>query len=273
MLLPHTLYVITGASRGFGQAIANAIASKANHKSTLILVGRQRDPLENVANQLQGNASVTARVISDVSLDSAVAAQRTILKPLETMVTELQQPVTRAVLVNNAGSTGDLSKKVSGYEAQEVQAYVDMNIASYITLVSGFIRLFHPEEEDDNSAAAAVTAATRPIAPELTIVNISSLLAVQPFANWGLYASGKAARDMLLRIVAKEEVCFESNLQPDPDTINYKKMLHISMQESVRTLSYAPGPLDNEMQQHVRETLGDAEQKKLYTDMAYEVTK
>ena len=43
--------------------------------------------------------------------------------------------MTRAILVNNAGSTGDLSKKVSDYEAQEIQSYIDMNIASYITLM------------------------------------------------------------------------------------------------------------------------------------------
>jgi sepiapterin reductase len=36
-------------------------------------------------------------------------------------------------------------------------------------------------------------------------------------------------------------------------------------------LSYAPGPLDNEMQQHVRETLADPEQNKLYSKMANEV--
>jgi sepiapterin reductase len=42
---------------------------------------------------------------------------------------------------------------------------------------------------------------------------------------------------------------------------------------SIRTLSYAPGPLNNEMQQHVRETLGDQEQKQLYTKMADEVFK
>lgn len=42
---------------------------------------------------------------------------------------------------------------------------------------------------------------------QITIVNISSLLAVEPFRNWGLYATGKAARDMLLRVLAKENVC------------------------------------------------------------------
>lgn len=81
-----------------------------------------------------------------------------------------------------------------------------------------------------------------------SIVNISSLLAVEAFPNWALYATGKSARDMLLKVVTKEE-------------------------PSIRTLSYAPGPLNNEMQQHVRETLGDQEQKQLYTKMANEVFK
>lgn len=38
----------------------------------------------------------------------------------------------------------------------------------------------------------------------LTLVNISSLLAIQSFPNWGLYATGKAARDMLMSVIAKE---------------------------------------------------------------------
>lgn len=40
----------------------------------------------------------------------------------------------------------------------------------------------------------------------MTIVNISSLLAVQAFPNWALYATGKSARDMLLKVVTIEEV-------------------------------------------------------------------
>jgi sepiapterin reductase len=39
----------------------------------------------------------------------------------------------------------------------------------------------------------------------------------------------------------------------------------------IKTLSYAPGPLDNEMQSQVRATLGDADQKKIYNSMADEV--
>lgn len=119
-------------------------------------------------------------------------------------------PITRAILINNAGSTGDLSKKVGDYTATEIQDYVNLNITSYISIVyvftykkknhqithfkrknrTGFIRLFSKGVVDR------------------TIVNISSLLAVQAFPNWALYATGKSARDMLLKVVTLEEVIF-----------------------------------------------------------------
>ncbi|NXG27415.1 SPRE reductase, partial [Dromaius novaehollandiae] len=67
-----------------------------------------------------------------------------------------------------------------------------------------------------------------------TVVNVSSLCALKPFKNWALYCSGKAARDMLFQVLALEE----------PD---------------VRVLSYAPGPLDTDMQLLARTQTGDPE--------------
>ncbi|CAJ0630473.1 10624_t:CDS:2 [Entrophospora sp. SA101] len=69
------------------------------------------------------------------------------------------------------------------------------------------------------------------------IVNISSLLAIKPTPNWGLYCMAKSARDTYLA---------EGN--------------------NTKTLNYAPGPLNNDMQKQVRETIGDVEQKTLYTN-------
>lgn len=47
-----------------------------------------------------------------------------------------------------------------------------------------------------------------------TVVNVSSLLAVQSFAYFSLYCTGKAARDMMCQVLAKEEVSlFMVNLQ------------------------------------------------------------
>jgi sepiapterin reductase len=44
-------------------------------------------------------------------------------------------PITKAILINNAGSTGDLSKKVGEYQVNEIQDYVNLNITSYIAIV------------------------------------------------------------------------------------------------------------------------------------------
>ncbi|KAF7721526.1 hypothetical protein EC973_004524 [Apophysomyces ossiformis] len=235
-MLPHTLIVITGANRGFGRAITNVLASQSKRRTSFVLVGRNHLELEKLAQAIQTEV-IQAHVISDISFDSAVATRDTVLKKLEAVVTTINQqsPLTKAILINNAGSTGDLSKQVQDYDADEIQSYVDVNITSFITLTSGFIRLFRPKEIDPTNPPS--------FPPDLVIVNISSLLAVQAFPNWGLYAAGKSARDMLLRVAAGEG-------------------------KSVRTLSYAPGPLDNEMQKTVRETLADETQKKLYSEMA-----
>ncbi|KAG0745535.1 hypothetical protein G6F57_003437 [Rhizopus arrhizus] len=227
MLLKHTVYIITGANRGFGKSIAEIFASNAQEKTSVILIGRNRSELEIV--QLP---NVDTYFIANVSLEGSIQVEETIVKPLEEMMNEWRDndiaPITKVVLINNAGSTGDLSKKVEDYTMEEIQTYIDLNVTSYTSLITGFIRIF--------KKYASVT---------MTIVNISSLLAVQAFPNWGLYATGKAARDMLLKVITKEN-------------------------PSIRTLSYAPGPLANEMQKNVRESLGDEEQKKLYTKMANE---
>ncbi|KAI8391753.1 sepiapterin reductase [Radiomyces spectabilis] len=227
----HSLFVITGANRGFGLAIAKVLANKATHKTTLILTGRDKAALTDIASSL-ARAIVDVHVIANVCLDGALSTQETVLFPLDSLMTRLHSAnrMTRVTLINNAGSTGDLGKKVMDYDPEEIQKYINLNIGSYMALVTDFIRHWHGEQMN---------------APEIAIVNISSLMAVQPFPNWGLYASGKSARDMFLRVVAAEH-------------------------KSVRALSYAPGPLDNEMQRQVRESLGDEDQKTLFTKMANE---
>lgn len=67
----------------------------------------------------------------------------------------------------------------------------------------------------------------------------AGFLFCKAFAGWGLYGMAKAGRDMLHAIIA---------LESTPQT---------------KTLNYAPGPLDTEMQKEVRETLYDLQQRKL----------
>jgi sepiapterin reductase len=85
MLLPHTLYVITGANRGFGKVIAETIASTATSKTTLVLVGRQEAPLNELKTQL-ANDKVACYVVSNVNLDTAQDAEKTVTDKLNDLV-------------------------------------------------------------------------------------------------------------------------------------------------------------------------------------------
>jgi sepiapterin reductase len=89
------------------------------------------------------------------------------------------------------------------------------------------------------------------ISERLDLVNISSLAAIQPFESWGVYCIGKAARDMLIQIVAKE----------------VESVASLSRGTSIKALNYAPGPVDTDMQAEIRSTASVPEQKALYTSL------
>ena len=67
------------------------------------------------------------------------------------------------------------------------------------------------------------------------IVNISSICAIDPFSTMGVYCSGKAARDMFHKVLAKEY----SEDDSDKSTAEEKQQFKV--------LNWAPGPCDTEM--------------------------
>jgi short-subunit dehydrogenase len=66
---PGTRVLVTGASRGIGQAIARAFAKRG---ATLGLVARKREPLDELAQQLPGAGHVA--LVADVGDADSVAA-------------------------------------------------------------------------------------------------------------------------------------------------------------------------------------------------------
>ncbi|KAI9503837.1 hypothetical protein GGI25_005927 [Coemansia spiralis] len=235
-LAANHIFVVTGAGRGLGCSIAKVAASRAEKENEirhLILVGRNRQALETVGAEIVSTQTRTY-IIADVELSQpAQQITRRIMPKIKEVVAELEDsaPI-RLTLVQCAGTIGDLSKTVDQYDEEEIEAYVSLNYVSFSALAAKFL-----------AYAKTIQSAER-----ITIVNISSLLAIAPFANWGLYASIKAARDQLLKVVA----------------IEYAEDLR------VKTLNYAPGPLDNDMQADVRASIGDEEQKKIYTQLHHE---
>ncbi|KAF9416576.1 hypothetical protein BGZ76_004652, partial [Entomortierella beljakovae] len=209
---------------------------------SFVLVGRSHQGLETVLNQLKANGSgieVKGLVVGDVDLADIEKLESNLQRIHDASVqlrqesVESTKTITKSVLVNNAGSIGDLSKTAKEITWQEARAYLDFNVVSLVGLCSAFLKdtlKAFPREQFPNH--------------KTVIVNISSLLAVQAFSNWSLYAAGKAARDRFLGVIALEEKA-----------------------NNVKTLNYAPGPLDNDMQADVRRTLGDKEQLEIYDGM------
>ncbi|KAF9153171.1 hypothetical protein BGX21_001507 [Mortierella sp. AD011] len=245
MSLNHHLVIITGANRGFGASTAHSYVTHSGANAvSFVLVGRNQKGLEEVLSQLQHNASgsnveVKGLVVGDVDLADIEKLDSNISR-IQAAATELRQEsiqakkiVTKSVLVNNAGSLGNLSKTAKDVTWQEARTYFDFNVVSLVGLCSVFLKdtqaAFPKEQYPDHKTV---------------VVNISSLLAVQAFPNWSLYAAGKAARDRLLGVIALEEKA-----------------------NNVKTLNYSPGPLDNDMQADVRRTLGDKEQLVIYDGM------
>uniref|UniRef100_A0A8I5ZU80 Sepiapterin reductase n=1 Tax=Rattus norvegicus TaxID=10116 RepID=A0A8I5ZU80_RAT len=193
--------VLTGASRGFGRALAPQLAGLLSPGSVLLLSARSDSMLRQLKEELCTQQPGLQVVLAAADLGTESGVQQ-----LLSAVRELPRPerLQRLLLINNAGTLGDVSK---GF----------LNLTSMLCLTTGTLNAF------SNSPGLSKT-----------VVNISSLCALQPFKGWGLYCAGKAARDMLYQVLAVEE-------------------------PSVRVLSYAPGPLDTNMQQLARETSMDPE--------------
>uniref|UniRef100_A0A8C1ZTL3 Sepiapterin reductase n=1 Tax=Cyprinus carpio TaxID=7962 RepID=A0A8C1ZTL3_CYPCA len=205
------LVIITGASKGFGRALALSIAPRLAAGSALILAARSDDKLRELKADLsRGESGLTVRC-APADLGCQTGVERVIGE-----IRDIDPDIDHLLLFNNAASLGDVSRYCHDFtDVDEVNSYLSLNVSSALCLTAGVLR-----------AVPQRTGLTR------VIVNISSLCALQPFPSWVLYCSGKAARDMMFRVLAEEE----------PD---------------LRVLNYAPGPLDTDMQLQARSSSAD----------------
>ncbi|XP_026153368.1 sepiapterin reductase a [Mastacembelus armatus] len=220
--LGRALCIITGASRGFGRSVAKEISRLLKPGSVLVLVARSGDDLRALQAELaESEAGVAVEcVVADLGrmegVDSAV----------RTCKEAFSEHIEHIILVNNAASLGDVSRYVKSFtNMAEVDSYLSFNVSSSLCLTANILQTF-------------------PQRPGLrrTVINITSLCALQPFSSWVLYCTGKAAREMMFKVLAEEE----------PD---------------IRVLSYSPGPLDTDMQMEARSKTADPTIKKSLSNM------
>ncbi|XP_043093362.1 sepiapterin reductase a [Puntigrus tetrazona] len=215
------LVIITGASKGFGRALALSIAPRLSAGSVMILAARSDDLLRQLKADLSRlHPALTLRcAAADLSCQAGVES---VIAAVSLSVTDVE----RLLLFNNAASLGDVSRFCSGFtDVSEVNSYLSLNVSSALCLTAGVLR-----------AVPRRSGLTR------VVVNISSLCALRPFPSWVLYCSGKAARDMMFRVLSEEE----------PD---------------LRVLNYAPGPLDTDMQLQARSRSADVSLRKSFSVM------
>ncbi|KAM6345511.1 sepiapterin reductase [Podargus strigoides] len=181
-----TACVLTGASRGFGRSLARLLAPRLGEGSVLLLLARSAAALAELAAELRGGGTglrvecVAADLGCQEGLRRATAALREVLPAA---------PPGRLLLINNAGSLGDISKSFLDLtDPDEINSYFTFNVTSALCLTSTALQAFGPRPGSSR-----------------TVVNISSLCAVKPFKSWALYCSGKACRDMMFRVLALEE--------------------------------------------------------------------
>uniref|UniRef100_A0A8C6WMJ9 Sepiapterin reductase n=1 Tax=Neogobius melanostomus TaxID=47308 RepID=A0A8C6WMJ9_9GOBI len=193
--LGRALCIITGASRGFGRTISTIDILISTRETQLCLYASSSRTLESCS-------ACVPYVATDLGLAEGLEQ---VTKAAQEAASDLIQHV---LLVNNAGSLGDTSRFAMSFtEMAEVNSYLSLNVSSFLCL----------------------TAQIPSPGQRRTIINISSLCALKPFSSWVLYCSGKAAREMMFRVLAEEE--------PDLRVLNYspvgKTAAHVHQAASV----------------------------------------
>ncbi len=163
--------IITGASRGLGEAIARQLTTD---NWSLVVDARGAEALEGVADELSAIIAVTAIAgdVTDPRHRSELVAAANRLGSLE-------------LLVNNAGILGPSPQPP--LDAYPLDVFEDVHRAN-VSAPLALIQLALPTLSANGGA----------------VVNITSDAAVEPYEGWGGYASAKAALEQLSAILAVE---------------------------------------------------------------------
>lgn len=155
---------ITGASSGIGAATARLLADK---NFDLILCGRRKSNLENLANELSPKAK-THLLCFDVREVEAVSAA------VENLPEEWKKI---DVLINNAGNAHGLNPIQTG-NLYDWEAMIDINLKGLLYVTRAVLPLMLERQRGH-------------------ILNIGSIAGIDAYENGNVYCASKAAVDML----------------------------------------------------------------------------
>jgi sepiapterin reductase len=176
------LYILTGASRGLGAAIAEQLLA-----DDVLLLTLSRRPVAELAKKAAAAGAAIEQWAIDIGHDIGAAAR------LEAWLHRQSANGFRsAALINNAGVVGRVGS-ITLSSADELAAVLQINLEAPLLLTAAFLR------------------ATRDWVLDKRVLNISSGAAQRPITGWTTYCASKAGLDMFTRTSAQDEA-----LLPNP---------------------------------------------------------
>ena len=164
--------LVTGASRGFGLALARRLARDGY---ALVLDARGADALDAAARELAAVTTVRA-IAGDIADPEHRAA----------LITAAWDLGGLDLLVNNASALGPSPQpSLADYPIDTLRAVYEVNVLAPLAL--------------------AQEALPQLRARHGTIVNVTSDAAVEPYEGWGGYGSSKAALEQVGNVLGAEE--------------------------------------------------------------------
>jgi NAD(P)-dependent dehydrogenase (short-subunit alcohol dehydrogenase family) len=161
--------LITGASRGFGRAVARELAARG---WLLVVDARNDADLQHVADELPDAVAVAGDITDPLHREALTAAVE-VLGRID-------------LLVNNASDLGPSPlPPLSEYPLHSLRRVYETNVVAPLALTQLLLPAL--------------------VASAATVVNVSSDAAVEAYAGWGGYGSSKAALDQLGRVLAAEQ--------------------------------------------------------------------
>ena len=170
--LADRLALVTGASRGIGAAIAEALGGAGAH---VILTARNSGGLEEVEERIHGAGGSATIAPMDLTDGESIGK-------LATAVAERWGKLD--ILVLNAAMLGALTP-VQDIDAKEYARLISLNLLANQALIAAFDRLLRKSDKAE-------------------VVALTSSVGDEPRAFWGAYGSSKAALETLIGAYADE---------------------------------------------------------------------
>jgi len=164
-------YLVTGASKGIGRAIARSLA---NDGYQVVLLARASDDLDSACLEIQSDSPTSFSLACDLSQPESI----------DTAIQSLQNLDAIDGIVHNAGTITPIQSMFAADDASW-----ERNIYVNVTGVQRLTRGLYPKMKA--SAHCRVT-------------TISSGAALRPLHSWSAYCISKAGLDMWSRCLAEE---------------------------------------------------------------------